>query len=83
VPDRIEIVSHKKRQVEVAPVMPAKPVPAIDVSEDLTITHRHVKYEKEWRMILNFNGATCKTGKDNTGTDILLFAIPPDCLISV
>lgn len=40
-------------------------------------------YEKEWRMILNFNSAACKVGKDNTGTDILLFAIPPDCLISV
>ena len=40
-------------------------------------------YEKEWRIILNFNSAACKVGKDNTGTDVLLFAIPPDCLISV
>lgn len=40
-------------------------------------------YEKEWRIILNFNSAACKVGKDNTGTDILLFAIPPDCLLSV
>ncbi len=40
-------------------------------------------YEKEWRIILNFNSAACKAGKDNTGTDVLLFAIPPDCVISV
>lgn len=39
--------------------------------------------EKEWRIILNFNGAACKVGKDNTGTEVLLFAIPLDCLISV
>jgi len=41
------------------------------------------EYEKEWRMILNFSNAACKAGKDDTGTDILLFAIPADCLISV
>ena len=41
------------------------------------------EYEKEWRIILNFNGAACNVGKDNTGTDVLLFAIPPDCLLSV
>lgn len=41
------------------------------------------EYEKEWRIILNFNSAACKVGKDNTGTDVLLFAIPPDCLLSV
>jgi len=40
-------------------------------------------YEREWRMILNFNSAACKAGKDHTGTDVLLFAIPPDALISV
>jgi hypothetical protein len=40
-------------------------------------------YEKEWRIILNFNGAACKVGKDNAETDVLLFAIPPDCLIGV
>ena len=40
-------------------------------------------YEKEWRIILNFNSAACKVGKDDQGTDVLLFAIPPDCLISV
>jgi hypothetical protein len=41
------------------------------------------EYEKEWRIILNFNSAACKVGKDYTGTDILLFAIPPDCILSV
>jgi hypothetical protein len=39
--------------------------------------------EKEWRLMLNFNSAACKAGKDNKGTDVLLFAIPPDCLLSV
>jgi len=41
------------------------------------------EYESEWRLILNFNSAACKVGKDNTGTDVLLFAIPPGCLLSV
>ncbi len=41
------------------------------------------EYETEWRIILNFNSSACKVGKDNTGTDVLLFAIPPDCLLSV
>ncbi len=40
-------------------------------------------YEKEWRLILNFNSAAKKVGKDPTGTDILLFAIPPDCIVTV
>jgi hypothetical protein len=40
-------------------------------------------YEKEWRIILNFNGAANNVGKDGKGTDILLFAIPPDCVLSV
>lgn len=40
-------------------------------------------YEKEWRIILNFNSSACQAGTDNTGTDILLFAIPPACLLSV
>ncbi|MGO9302424.1 MAG: DUF2971 domain-containing protein [Candidatus Korobacteraceae bacterium] len=41
------------------------------------------EHEKEWRIIRNFNDAACKIGKDNTGTDILLFAIPPNCILSV
>ena len=41
------------------------------------------EYESGWRIILNFNSAACKVGKDNTATDVLLFAIPPDCLLSV
>jgi hypothetical protein len=40
-------------------------------------------YEKEWRIIRNFNDAALRKGKDLTGTDILLFAIPPDCILSV
>jgi hypothetical protein len=39
------------------------------------------EYESEWRLILNFNSAACKVG--NSGTDILLFAIPPACVQSV
>jgi len=41
------------------------------------------EYEKEWRIMLNFKSAARNVGKDNTGTDVLLFAIPPDCLLSV
>jgi hypothetical protein len=40
-------------------------------------------YEKEWRIILNFNSAASEVGKDDKGTDVLLFAIPPQCILSV
>lgn len=39
--------------------------------------------EKEWRVIRNFNDRADIAGKDPTGTDIVLFAIPPDCILSV
>jgi hypothetical protein len=41
------------------------------------------EYEKEWRIMLNFNSAARKAGKDATGTDVLLFAIPPSCIRNV
>jgi hypothetical protein len=41
------------------------------------------EYEKEWRIVRNFNDASANIGKDDTGTDILLFAIPPNCILSV
>lgn len=55
---------------------------AITAQDYLYTKETKWEYEKEWRIILNFNGAACKVGKDNTGTDVLLFAIPPDCLLS-
>jgi len=45
---------------------------------------RHENPESEWRLILNFNSAACQSRQRTaTGTDVLLFAIPPACLLSV
>jgi hypothetical protein len=41
------------------------------------------EYEKEWRIIRNFNDAVTNAGPDNNGKDVLLFAIPPDCVRGV
>jgi hypothetical protein len=41
------------------------------------------EYEKEWRIIRNFNDASKKVGPDDKGTDVLLFAIPPACVRGV
>jgi hypothetical protein len=40
--DGIEILRHLKRQEEVTPAMPERPVPTVEVTEDRPITHRHV-----------------------------------------
>ena len=40
-------------------------------------------YEKEWRIIRNFNEATVIKGKDGYDTDVLLFAVPPSCIKGV
>ena len=41
------------------------------------------EHEKEWRVIRNFNDAALKAGSDDNGKDVLLFAIPPECILSV
>jgi hypothetical protein len=41
------------------------------------------EHEREWRIIRNFNDAAVKLGPDQYGKDVLLFAIPPDCIQSV
>ncbi len=41
------------------------------------------EYEKEWRIMLNFKSSAKNVGKDETGTAVLLFAIPPTCIRSV
>lgn len=56
---------------------------AITAQDYLYTKETKWEYEKEWRIILNFNSAALNFGKDAKGTDVLLFAIPPDCLISV
>jgi hypothetical protein len=38
------------------------------------------EHEREWRIIRNFNDAAQKVGADQYGKEVLLFAIPPDCL---
>ncbi|MGA8871040.1 MAG: DUF2971 domain-containing protein [Candidatus Acidiferrales bacterium] len=73
---------HLRRVVYVADRTP-KTLLAITAQEYLYTKETKWEYEREWRIILNFNSAACKAGKDNTGTDVLLFGIPPDCLVSV
>lgn len=73
---------HLRRVIYVADRTPAYLL-ATTAQDYLYTKETKWEYEKEWRIILNFNSAACKAGKDNTGTDVLLFAIPPDCLISV
>lgn len=73
---------HLRRVTYVADRTPAYLL-AITAQDYLYTKETKWAYEKEWRIILNFNSAACKVGKDNKGTDVLLFAIPPDCLISV
>jgi len=73
---------HLRRVTYVADRTPAYLL-ATSAQDYLCTKETKWDYEKEWRIILNFNSAACKTGKDYTGTDILLFAIPPDCLLSV
>jgi hypothetical protein len=41
------------------------------------------QHEKEWRIIRNFNDAAANVGPDQYGKDLLLFAIPPDCIQSI
>lgn len=73
---------HLRRVTYVADRTPAY-LFAITAQDYLYTKETKWEYEKEWRIILNFNSAACKVGKDNTGTDVLLFAIPPDSLTSV
>jgi hypothetical protein len=40
-------------------------------------------YEKEWRIIRNFNDAAEKTGPDGHNKNVLLFAVPPSTINSV
>lgn len=73
---------HLRRISYVADRTPAYLL-AVTAQDYLYTKETKWEYEKEWRIILNFNRAASKVGKDNTGTDVLLFAIPPDCLLSV
>jgi len=73
---------HLRRMTYVADRTPAYLL-AITAQDYLYTKETKWEYEKEWRIILNFNSAARMVGKDNTGTDVLLFAIPPDCLMSV
>jgi hypothetical protein len=73
---------HLRRVTYVADRVPAYLLAMI--AQDYLYT-KEIKwdYEKEWRIMLNFNSAAAKVGKDDKGTDVLLFAIPPDCILSV
>jgi|GEM_PF-171625 len=73
---------HLRRVTYVADRTPAYLL-AITAQDYLYTKETKWEFEKEWRIILNFNAAALNFGKDPKGTDVLLFAIPPDCLTSV
>jgi len=73
---------HLRRVTYVADRTPAYLL-AITAQDYLYTKEAKWEYEKEWRIILNFNSAALNVGKDPKGTDVLLFAIPSDCLVSV
>jgi len=62
-------------------------VPAyfLNLPDDIALYSKSVEwsYEKEWRIIRNFNEATVIQGKDGYDTDVLLFSVPPSCIKSV
>ena len=68
------------RRVAYASSRPAKYL--LDATDDdyLYTKNHEWEHEREWRIIRNFNDAATKCGQDNSGKDILLFAIPPDCV---
>jgi hypothetical protein len=52
--------------------------------DDVLYTKDHeFAWEKEWRIILNFNSAATKAAPDAYGNDVLLFAVPPGCITGV
>lgn len=62
-------------------------VPAyfLNLPDDIALYSKSVEwsYEKEWRIIRNFNEATVIKGKDGYDADVLLFAVPPSCIKGV
>jgi hypothetical protein len=57
----------------------------LNLPDDIALYTKSVEwsYEKEWRIIRNFNEATLIKGKDSYDTDVLLFAVPPSCIKAV
>jgi hypothetical protein len=57
----------------------------LNLPDDIALYSKSVEwcYEKEWRIIRNFNEATVIKGKDGYDTDVLLFAVPPSCIKGV
>src|SRR5262249_7209673 len=57
----------------------------VETTDDDTLYTKDLEWqhEKEWRIIRNLNDAVAKVGPDPYGKDVLLFAIPPDCIQSV
>lgn len=54
----------------------------LNLPDDIALYSKSVEwsYEKEWRIIRDFNEATVINGKDGYDTDVLLFAVPPSCI---
>jgi hypothetical protein len=61
------------------------PVYFLNLPDDVALYSKSIQwsYEKEWRIIRNFNDAFVKAGPDDYGKDVLLFAIPPSSIKSV
>lgn len=57
----------------------------LNLAEDTALYSKGIEwnYEKEWRIIRNFNDAVVKVGPDSYGKDVLLFAIPPSAVKGV
>ena len=71
------------RRVSYVSERPQKYVVETNANDILYTKGIEWEHEKEWRIIRNFNDAAVKLGPDQYGKDVLLFAIPPDCIKSV
>jgi hypothetical protein len=71
------------RRVVYAPERPPKYLADTSANDALYTKGLEWEHEREWRIIRNFNDAALNLGPDQYGKDVLLFAIPPDCIRSV
>jgi hypothetical protein len=72
------------RKVRYTESRDAKYLMELNDDDVLYTKDREWEYEMEWRIIQSFNAASVKTGTiDRYGKDVLLFAIPPECLTGV
>ena len=70
---------------EVQYVNDREPTYFLSAKEDEVLYTKNIEweFEKEWRIIRNFNDAKEKVGPDNYGKDVLLFEIPPSAIRAI